>query len=260
MSFDAEQYVHYRVANAPVLRHPFPHFYVEPVFPEEFFRELRARLPDLSAYKRLDETGTVPKGKYPERFVCPVADAEEAEFAAGKGTFWAEFNAWLMGDAFARLIVDKFRSGFAERFGAEVEPRFEVDGRLVRDFTNYAISPHTDSTRKLVSLLFYLPADDSMSHLGTSIYVPKDPGFGCKGGPHYPFEMFRKAATMPFRPNALFAFAKTDHAFHGVDQITDAGVARDLLLYNLYVTKLIGVQPAEPPKATRARFWQREQA
>lgn len=257
MSFDAEQHVYYRIANAQVLRYPFPHLYVDSVFPEDFYRELRAHLPALAAYKRLDETGTVAKGKYQERFVCPVADAEEAEFAAGTGSFWAGFNGWLMGEPFARLIVEKFRSGIAERFGEGVDPQFEIDARLVRDFTHYAISPHTDSQRKLVSLLFYLPADDSMSHLGTSIYVPKDPGFSCKGGPHHSFDLFRKVATAAYRPNSLFAFPKTDRAFHGVDQIADEGIVRDLLLYNLYVTKLVGVQ--RPAPAAR-KFWQKEQA
>ena len=38
---------------------------------------------------------------------------------------------------------------------------------------------------------------------------------------------------MPYRPNSLFAFFKTDRAFHGVDPIADAGVARDLLLFDV---------------------------
>ena len=247
MSFDAENHVLYRVANAPLLRYPFPHFYVADVFPADFYRELRDRLPKLERYKRIDETGSVAKGRYPERFVCPVIDADDEETPPVQGTFWSEFESWLMGGRFAQAILGKFRDGLLERFGEGVEARFEADSRLVRDFTNYAISPHTDSPRKLVSLLFYLPADDSMSHLGTSIYVPKDPGLQCEGKAHHPFELFSKAATMPYRPNSLFAFFKTDRAFHGVDRIAEAGIARDLLLYNIYVTKLVSTRP--PPAA-----------
>lgn len=257
MSFDAESQVLYRIANAPLLRHPFPHLYVAEVFPADFYRELRARLPELAAYKRLDETGTVAKGMYQERFVCSLSDLEENEFAGNKGTFWAELTSWLSADAFARAILEKFRDGLVERFGEGIEPRFEADLRLVRDFTNYAILPHTDTPRKLVSLLFYLPADDSMRHLGTSIYIPKDPTLRCDGTLLHPFEMFRKAATMEFRPNSLFAFFKTDRAFHGVDQIADQGIARDLLLYNIYVTKLVGNRPPEPAKTGLARLWQK---
>jgi hypothetical protein len=245
MSFDAEQHVLYRIANAPLLRHPFPHCYVESAFPDEFYRELRARLPDLAAYKRLDETGTVAKGRYTARYVCDVAELAGDDSAGGR--FWSGVHAWLGGEAFAWTVLKKFREGFAERFGPDIEPRFETEVRLVRDFTNYAITPHTDAPRKLVSLLFYLPADESMRHLGTSIYLPKDPAFRCEGTTHHTFEPFRKVATMGFRPNSLFAFFKTDRAFHGVDRIADEGVARDLLLYNVYVTKLVSTRP--PPTA-----------
>jgi hypothetical protein len=254
MSFDAEQHVHYRVANAPIRTHPFPHFYVDDVFPAAFYSELRQRLPGQNGYTRIDETGSVAKGAYPERFVCSLAELEEGEANAGGGTaFWADFSSWLLGDAFAALILGRFRPFFPDRFGENVEPRIELDARLVRDVTNYAISPHTDSPRKLVSLLFYLPADDSMRHLGTSLYAPKDPAFRCPGTGHHPFENFKKIATMEYRPNTLLAFFKTDRAFHGVDRITDTNVVRDLLLYNIYVTKLVGRQPA--PAAGRGWRW-----
>ena len=40
---------------------------------------------------------------------------------------------------------------------------------------------------------------------------------------------------MPFLPNTMFAFVKTDHSFHGVEPIADPGVSRYLLLYDLRV-------------------------
>jgi hypothetical protein len=239
MSFDVEQYVCYRIANAPVLRHPFPHFYVESVFPDDFYRDLRARLPALDGYKRIDETGSVAKGDYQARYVCSLTELEEREFEQGRGTFWMELNRWLAGDEFARTILDKFQFALPQRFGSDVETRIETDNRLVRDFTTYAIAPHTDSPRKLVSLLFYLPPDDSMRHLGTSIYAPKDPSFRCEGTAHHSFEGFKRVATMAYRPNTLFGFFKTNRAFHGVEPIAEEKVERDLLLYNIYLAKLV---------------------
>jgi len=260
MSFDVEQHVRYRIANAPVLRYPFPHFYLEGVFPDEFYRELRSRLPELEEYKRLDETGTVAKGMYKERFICSSSELEEREFERGSGTFWAELNSWLLADEFAQLFLAMFRREIDERFVHAADLRIETDCRLVRDFTNYAISPHTDTPRKLVSLLFYLPADDSMKHLGTSIYAPVDPDLRCEGTAHHGREGFKKVATMAYKPNTLFAFFKTDRAFHGVDRIADADVVRDLLLYNIYVTKVIGKKPPAPAKPALSRLWHREKA
>ena len=262
MSFDVEGHVHYRIANTPLLEHPFPHFYATDVFPADFYAELRRRLPEQGGYTRIDETGTVAKGMYKERFVCSLDELEGREFESGAGTsFWADLSGWLLGDAFARLILDRFRPWLRERFGADNEPRIETDARLVRDFTNYAISPHTDSPRKVVSLLFYLPRDDAMRHLGTSIYAPKNADFRCTGTGHHSFDLFKKVATMEYRPNTLFAFFKTDRAFHGIDRIADAEVVRDLLLYNIYVTKV--VTSRRPPEAAKPGFawpWQKSPA
>jgi hypothetical protein len=252
MSFDVEGYVAYKIANAPILRHPFPHLFVESVFPEEFYGELRGRLPELDQYRRLDETGTVPRGSYPERFVTSLTELEEREFESGRSSFWAELNSWFLGDGFAALVMDKFRPWLTARFGEGVELRAETDARLVRDFTNYSIAPHTDTPRKLVSALFYLPPDDSMRRLGTSIYMPKDPSFRCDGTAHHSFEKFRKVMTMEYRPNSVFAFVKTERAFHGVDKIAEEGVVRDVLLYNLYLRKLVSVNPPAPSKTAVA--------
>ena len=239
MSFDVEQYVRYKIANVEVRPHPFPHFYVQQIFPEDYYRELRARLPALERYTRIDETGTVAKGLYQARYVCATTDLEEQESEQGAGGFWAELNTWMLGEAFAALMIDKFRPGIAARFGPDVTPRVDTDCRLVRDLTSYAIAPHTDTPSKLVSLLFYLPEDDRYRRLGTSIFVPKQAGFRCEGTAHHDFAAFNKVATMEFLPNTLLGFLKTDRAFHGVDEIADQGVVRDLLLYNVYVKKLV---------------------
>jgi hypothetical protein len=260
MSFDAESHVLYRIANAPLLAYPFPHFYVESVFPEEFYQSLRARLPEAAAYTRLDETGGVTKGAYQERSVCSLLDLEEHEATAGAGSFWAELNGWLMSEQFARFVAGKFRDGIAARYGANAELKMHMDCQLVRDLTRYAISPHTDTPTKLVSLLFYLPADDRLAHLGTSIYAPKAAEMRFDPSRHLPFDAFKKVTTMPFRPNSLFGFLRTDRSFHGVDQITEEGVVRDLLLYNIYVPKGALASRAMPGDPTRAPAREAESA
>lgn len=239
MSLDVEGAVHYALANADVREYPFPHFHVEGVFPEGFYAQLLEKLPALSVYKRLDEMGNVPKGAYPERFICSLEEAEDDEFRRGQGDFWERFRTWILSDTFARLIMYKFRHGIRQRFGDDVEVRTASDCRLVRDFTNYSIPPHTDTQRKVVSLLFYLPGDATRAHLGTSIFVPRDPDFRCEGSVDHDFRGFLKVATAPFLPNSLLAFCKNDAAFHGVEPIQDADVERNVLLYNIYVKKVV---------------------
>lgn len=262
MSFDAEEFVLYQLANAAVLRHPFPHLFIRPIFPEDAYERLRANLPPLEWLRPIDDTGTVRvvddmKKKivsqvYPGRYIADLAHIEERAEAARGSAFWSDFSGWLMSKRFQKLILQKFRPDIAQRFGADALLATEIDARLVRDFTDYAIGPHTDTPRKLVSLLFYLPPDESLSHLGTSIFAPQDPAFRCEGNRHHGFDGFRKVASMPFVPNALFAFFKTDNSFHGLDQINQGGVQRDLLLYNIYVQAL-----RRPGRASFLMPWRR---
>lgn len=238
MYSDVEQYVRYQIANTPTLPYPFPHFYVRSIFPEEWYQELLKNLPQQEHYMRLDETGAVAKGAYKERFVCSLDELEEKN-VDNTGGFWAELSGWLMSSDFSDLLLEKFHPYANQRFGDNKQLRISTDARLVRDFTNYSISPHTDSPHKLVSLLFYLPKNDSMRHLGTSIYSPIDPNFRCPGTGHHLFENFKKVLTMDYMPNSLFAFFKTDNAFHGVDPIADQQIERNSLLYNIYLKKVV---------------------
>lgn len=236
MSFDVEQYLHYKIANARFLNYPFPHFYLEEIFPPQWYLDLVARLPDQRYYTRLDETGSVPKGAYPERYVCNLTDAIRAEIDAdAEPGPWSELRPIFEGPQFAHRLLSGFNDSIVARFGQDSELEFETDCRLVRDFSNYAITPHTDSPHKVVSLLFYMPKDDSMASLGTSVYVPIDPNFRCEGKKHHSFSQFKRVMTARYLPNSLFGFFKTDRAFHGVERIELPRVQRDSLLYNIYV-------------------------
>ena len=243
MLFDAKAHVFYRIANAPLMQYPFPHFYLDSVFPDEYYRHLLDALPPLDAYTPLSETGTVPAGTYLERFSLNPLDLDKTEPPSPHAPFWSELVRWMDSSEFSNLLLRKFDAAVSERFGVGYDFRIDQDIRLIRDFTNFAIGPHTDTPRKLVSLLFYLPCDERMRHLGTSIYEPDDPAFRCEGTRHYGFDGFRKAFTAAFRPNTLFAFFKTDRSFHGVEPIEEAKIERDLLLYNIYVNKIVHMVP-----------------
>jgi hypothetical protein len=249
MYSDVEQYLHYRIANARVLSYPFPHFFVDEIFPPDWYRnELIAQLPDLRLYKRLDETGTVPKGAYPERYVCDLEAAARAELELdGEPGPWALLQKVFGGAPFAHRVLSCFADAAMERFGADSALDYDIECRLVRDFSNYAITPHTDTPKKLVSLLFYLPEDESMKALGTSLYAPIDPNFRCEGRMHHAFGAFKRITTMPYLPNTLFGFFKTDNAFHGVERIEMPRIQRDSVLYNIYVRNVGRRSPATQP-------------
>jgi hypothetical protein len=216
--------------------YPYAHIYVENVFPEDFYAQMRAHWPSSSALVCLGDTGRVPKGAYPERFILPFSQAELQKLDGPHRAFWLEFGDWFLDRRFMNAVINKFERHVLERFGEKMyRNTYGAESLIVRDLTNYSIGPHTDAPHRLLSMLFYCPDDDNRAHLGTSIYLPLDAEFRCAGGPHYPHRLFRKVKTMDYRRNSLFAFIKNDYSFHGVDPIPDKDVLRDVLLYDIRV-------------------------
>ena len=253
MFSDVNLHVIYKIANAPIQPFPFPHIVVRDVFPDDFYRELRANLPAPGLFKTLAALNRVA-GDYPDsRLVLPLA-AEALEAVPGPARdFWRGVAGWMLGGAFGPTVLSKFDWVLKERLGDLARRQFHDEALLVQDYTTYSLGPHTDSPSKVMSFLFYLPPDDTRAHLGTSVYVPRDPQFTCAGGPHHPFDLFRRVYTMPYLPNTLFAFPKTAHSFHGVEPVQDTEVRRDLLLYDIKVKNPPELEQA-PGAATPTRF------
>ncbi len=243
-----EEHVIYQIANTPIRHYPFPHCYVEQVFPWDFYAAMRRHWPTAGHLVSLQSMGRVHAGYSRERFVMPLSKAEVDKLPAEGRQFWTELAEWLVvSHRFLQALIEKFDAHVRGRFGARLpEVGFYGESLVVRDHSNYALGPHTDAPHRLMSLLFYCPDDESLKHLGTSIYTPIDPGFRCPGNRHHPHDRFRKVTTMEYRPNTLFAFLKTDNSFHGVEPIGDAGVLRDVLLFDVRVEE---PQSAPPPAA-----------
>jgi hypothetical protein len=250
MFSDVSLHVIYRIANATIRPFPFPHIFVQDVFPRKFYEEIRGRLPPKEVFTTLRGLGRVGKGYPDTRLVLPMTREDLSLVPEPFRGFWTEIGSWLLDGTFGGTIVPKFDHFLRQRFG-DAPTEFYDEALLVQDYTTYSLGPHTDTPSKVLSFLFYLPADDSRAHLGTSIYVPKDPNFMCKGGPKYDFERFHRVFTMPYLPNTLFAFLKTDNAFHGVEPVTDPDARRDLLLYDVRV-KTPELRPERQPTAPAA--------
>ena len=253
MSSDVSLQVLYKIANATIQPFPFPHIYVRDVFPSDFYEEIRRQLPPKETFKTLTSLKRVG-ADYPEsRLVLPLTKDSVAGLEEPFRTFWSGVSSWMVGASFGGTILSKFSDLLEMRFGDPKTKQFQDEALLVQDYTTYSLGPHTDTPAKVLSFLFYLPADGSLSQLGTSIYVPKDPKFLCNGEAHHPFEKFRRMVTMPFLPNTLFAFLKTNNSFHGVEPITETEVRRDLLLYDIKVkAPATGAQQQPAPPAGAA--------
>ena len=113
---------------------------------------------------------------------------------------------------------------------------------LYADFDGYAIKPHPDTRRKVVTVLIYMPEDESQRDLGTSVY--KISPMGVFAWKTYGLV---KEKTAAFLPNAGFAFVviRPAHSllhtsWHGRETISlDNAKPRMTLLNTWY---------AKPPK------------
>jgi len=233
-SSSAELHALYRISNEPVREFPYPHVYVRDVFPADFYRRLREQLPPAEKLATLSSMGRMKAGDMAadQRTVLPLTAQGLAGLDEPRRAFWQEVAGWLLGGSFGQVMTTKFSPWLRRRFPDLANARFADEALLVQDRRNYSLGPHTDHPSKVLSFLFYLPADDSQSHLGTSMYLPRDPGFVCAGGPHYDFDKFHRLYTMPYQANAMFGFMKTPNAFHGVEPVEGEAV-RELLLYDI---------------------------
>lgn len=255
MSSAAELQMLYRIGNAPILPFPFPHIYVRDVFPADFYAELVRSLPPREAFAPLSTVRPMSSDAYDKTRSVLILGAESVgKLAEPYRGVWERMTRMVLGGGLGNLVFGKFGQFIKPRFQNQPNVEFFDEALLVQDSQNYALGPHTDSPLKVISFLFYLPADESQSHLGTSIYVPKDRQFTCPGGPHYPFDRFDRMLTMPYVPNALFAFLKTPNAFHGVEPVNDEGVQRNLLLYDVRIRGQSQAQAKPPAAGPAAQF------
>ena len=238
---DVRHRLQYGIANAPIRPHPFPHFYLEDAFPDEFYAAILGHLPDTDIYRSIAETGRVDReadqgGRtdlFEARHTITLGSGAFDELGPS-GAFWRQFIGWLTGEPFCDLVLDKFDPYLRQRFqDAPDGVRLGSDVQLIRDFTDYSLGPHTDHPGKVIVLLFYLAATADRPDLGTSIYVPNDPNFRCEGGPHYSAKTFTRVATMAYRPNEMMGFLKTSNSFHGVEPVSGVNTRRDLIQFSI---------------------------
>lgn len=181
----AEQFMRTKTRTSP-----FRHIFVEDVFPPDFYSRLRSELPGDEGYARIS------------------AHDKKRLIASGK-----------MAPSLLELRSERMARSMLTVLEIEASGRFEVETRLVRDGEGCHLAPHRDAPWRLLSAIFYLPAEARYSRHGTSVYVPKGDGF-------------ERVWTAPFLPNACFAISNDANAWHGVEPV-DEDFSRDLLMYNI---------------------------
>ncbi|HEY0366945.1 MAG TPA: hypothetical protein VGC73_10770 [Pyrinomonadaceae bacterium] len=224
---------HFRdcLAKARVDLDPFPHYYVEHVFPDGYYQELRHNLPSSDVYENLYEVTDLKLDHFRHRDQRDMDAGWTTRLPHDLQPFWTAFNNWFLGPDLARAVLDSFHTQ------RSTWPEVSVESQFIRHRAGYFLGPHSDLYTKLVVLLIYLAPDDSAEHLGTSLYRPKDQSFSCRDSKHHPFENFIRVKTAPYKPNSLLAFMRSDISFHGLEPLSETDVVtegRDVIQYVLH--------------------------
>jgi hypothetical protein len=227
-----------RLRAAEVVTQPYPHYYLEHVFPEDYYETLLAHLPSSGVYENLYEVTDLKLEHFRHRDQRDLKEGWTKTLPGELKKFWDAFDEWFLGPRLAEAVLDSFAEHLGTRLGERKSwPAVSVESQLIRHRAGYFLSPHSDLYTKLVVLLLYLAPDESAAHLGTSLYRPKLQGFACRDSVHHPFENFVRVKTAPYKPNSLLAFVRSDVSFHGVEPLSAHDVSafgRDVIQYVLH--------------------------
>jgi hypothetical protein len=107
---------------------------------------------------------------------------------------------------------------------------------LSRDVTGYAINPHTDTAKKLVTTLYYLPKTDEIADQGTLVVKSLAGKIVKSGSGRASWDNMEVIRQAKFLPNSMLAFAPCQASWHAVKR-TDTPTQRDTIQGFVHLTK-----------------------
>ena len=209
-----------RIAQTVIDPEPAPNFYIEEVFPPDLYREMLARLPSDEALDFIVHPDAVaPEGRV-TRKLLDLTEKTLARLDSEQQAFWRGMMAVFTSPTLQDAMAEKFRPSLEDQFGAD-RPAMVSTPVFYRDFPGYRISVHPDAPYKVATLQFYLPADESQIHLGTTFHKRTALGF-------------HELKTNPFKPNSAYGFVRTEESWHSVKELGPHETTRNTIALTLY--------------------------
>lgn len=231
MQVHDETHIVYKIGNCNINNFPFPHFFINDIFSDIFYEKLINNLPEQKYLYKVSEKRNVDK-RYDARYILSLKD-EDLNKLPNKD-FWISVRNVFLGNNLKNFILNRF-----DHVLKNIRPdldKYKTYSELLimNDTTGFDLQPHTDSPRKILSMLFYLPKSNIEKKYGTSIYLPKKTGFEDRGIQHLDRNDFNLLYTFPYVKNSVFGFLKTNNSFHGVEKIQDTN-ERWLFAYDISI-------------------------
>lgn len=176
-------------------------------------------MPNINQYDKSDQRRTSNRHSLEfRRRINLTENISTSQLNSEQLNFWKFLSNSLSSTEFASIIKKAFSSQLTHRYRtSELKTRTRIE--LISDLNGYEIKPHTDAPHKIMTLLFYFPETLEQTNLGTHIYEPRLKGFTEETGRQLKFELFTTYSEIPFLPNSMLAFMKTENSFHGRPKI-----------------------------------------
>ncbi len=205
---------------------PFHHIEFDRFFPPDLYRRMIETLPEASDYRPMSGRARVndrPDGT-PTRVKIDLFPEYTHYLPPEKRAVWDLVGRVLCSSELQAAFVRRLAPGLQRRFGADYAKvgLFPIPV-LTRDIAGYHIDPHTDTHWKGITVLIYLPPDESHADIGTVLHQRAADG------------SLERAGKGRFVPNSGFAFAVGDDTWHSVDQVGPEVATRDLIILQYFV-------------------------
>lgn len=210
-----------RISLASIDHRPTENIFMEGLFPEKVYQQLLKNLPPNDILDPIIHPDALRTDGQCTRYLLDLTEASISRLDTRTRSFWTAMHKVLTAPELSRAVVEKFNVTLRSRFGDNL-PELIAVPILYRDYPGYRIGIHPDSASKIATLQFYLPKDDSQSHLGTSFHIRNGTSF-------------EKVKTNLFLPNSAYAFARTEESWHSVDELGAGERVRNSIALTFYI-------------------------
>ena len=225
-----------RIERTSAIEEPFTHIYFEEILPPSLYNRLLAALPEPASYQTASEKHHLDgeiKGYVRSQFALTTTAIPAMPILHQE--LWSGVSAALTDPALKRALFACLGKDLTYRYGKGDPSELVGHSRptLYRETEGFEIPPHPDTRRKVVTMHFYLPADDSQIDLGTALYRHRlTLPFGSWQ------RRFEKVKQFAFRANSAYAFVVNNsigkRSWHGREKLPPGAGVRNTLLNTFY--------------------------
>jgi hypothetical protein len=223
------------IAMVEIFSWPYPHFYLERVFPDVVFAQILELLPNPDLYTPDNPRIHTREDGLVTRNIFSLSPHGILRLAEPQRSFWGQLADALMSRRLRDVVFAKLSNDLSQRFGVSADQLHSIAAypkpALVKDLGGYEIAPHRDTRSKIVTMQFYLPKDMSKTDLGTTVYRQRLFRIKNLVSPRSRFEAVKRFA---FAPNTGYAFAVGSRSWHGREQVPMASGERNSLMLIYY--------------------------